>query len=117
MTEFKSITLAGLSDGAAEELWGQAVLEVARNMADPNTSWRDKREIVLRFSFTQDEERRLGEVDIRCATKLAGVRGVRRPLYLGRNLGVPTMREAPSQDEMFTSPASKLAAVPSKDAG
>ena len=111
------ITLGELSDGAAEELFGRAVQDVARNMADHNTSWRDKREVVLRFTFSQDEDRKLGEVDIRCSTKLAGVRGIKRPLYIGTHMGVPTYREGPKQDDLFTQPKGGPRSVPATEGG
>lgn len=104
MTDIKAITLAGLSDGAAEELFKKALEEVARNMRDPNTDWKGRREITLKLVFSQEEDRQLGEVEVKCSTKLAGVKGVKRPLYLGMHMGVPTMVEGPHQDDLFQNP-------------
>ena len=110
--DVKEITLTGLASGAAEELWMRALTQVLDNLADPNTDHAPKREILLKFTFAQDDERRVGAVAITCATKLAGVKGVRALLYYGRHEGVRTAVEAERQEEMFPTPRPKPGRIP-----
>ena len=110
--DVKEITLTGLASGAAEELWMQALTQVLDNLADPNTDHAPKREILLKFMFKQDDERRVGAVQIACTTKLAGVKGVRVLLYYGRHEGIRTAVEAERQEEMFPTPSGKPRPVP-----
>lgn len=115
MNEVRHLTLAGLADGTAAELWQAALTRVLENIEDPNTDHKAKRTIALTFTFTADEERRVGQVEIACATKLAGVKGLRVPVYFGRHHGVLAAVEAPQQKDLFTQPAGgprPLAATP-----
>jgi len=98
------LSLATLADGAAEELFREALGRVLVNIRDPNTDHRVKRGITLTFVVSVEEDRKLGKIEVRVATKLAGVRGVMVPIYVGLNEGELTAVEAPRQEEMFTTP-------------
>jgi hypothetical protein len=107
----KALTLAGIADGAAEELFTNALDKVLANLVDPNTDWKKGRRITLTFDFSTDEERRVGDVEIACSAKLAGVKGVNVGIYIGKHEGVLTAVEAPKQEEMFTQTAGRPRAV------
>lgn len=100
-TPTRLITLEGLADGAALELFEAALKQVLVNIQDPNTAWKAPREIGLRFRFSVDEDRSLGVVEIQCATKLAGVKGVKTNVVYGRHLGELVAVEQPRQQEFF----------------
>lgn len=109
--DVKQITLATMADGAADELFSDALSKVLANIEDPNTDAREKRTITLRFEFTADEERNVGSMKVVPTIKLAGTKGLKVGLYLGRHEGLPVAVEAPRQPDMFPSSPSKLRAV------
>jgi len=104
----QQVTLSTLADGAADELFIDALSKVLDNIADPNTDHRIKREILLRFSITADEDRRVGNISVACATKLAGVKGLAVTVYFGQQDGVQVAVEAPRQTDLFPTAASLL---------
>lgn len=101
MTDVKAITLGNLADGAAEELFGSALSRVLENLQDVNTDHRAKRRITIDVVFGVDEERHMGEVEIRCTTKLAGIKGVKTLVSYGRSGGRDVGVEHPRTMEMF----------------
>jgi hypothetical protein len=107
MPEPRKLTLADIADGAAEELFAAALAKVLENIEDPNTDSAAARRIDLRFTFSADEDRRVGDVVITTSTKLAIAKGVRVGVYFGKHDGARTAVEAPKQEEMFTSPAGR----------
>lgn len=108
----RELTLAGIHDGAALELWQNALEHVVANMTDPNTSHRDKRRIRLDFEFTSNEDRNVGDVRIVCSTKLAGHKGVDSVVFLGRHEGRTIAVEQPRQENLFPAPGGELLAMP-----
>jgi hypothetical protein len=68
----KTITLSSFADGAAEELFQDALRQVLRNVEDPNTDHKTRRAIGLTFVFSCDEERRVDQIETKVSTKLAG---------------------------------------------
>jgi hypothetical protein len=108
-TPVRLITLEGLADGAAAELFEAALKQVLINIQDPNTGWKAPREIGLRFRFSVDEDRSVGDVEIQCQTKLAGVKGVKTNIVYGNHLGELVAVEQPRQQEFFQpAPAPRL---------
>ena len=103
----KELTLAGLHDGAAVEMFQAALENVLENIGDLNTDHKSKREIRLTFAFTTNEERNVSDVVIQCGTKLAGMKGVQSLVYIGKHEGRTVAVEQPRQDEMFPSPGGK----------
>jgi hypothetical protein len=104
MTDAKTVYLDTLADGAAKDLFANALEKVLTNIEDPNTPAKKKRRVTLHFDFTVDEERRVGGCEITCDMKLPGVKGVSTGLYYGQRLGALTVVEAPRQNDMFTEP-------------
>lgn len=107
MAEIQQVTLATLADGAADELFQDALSKVLGNIQDLNTDHKFKREIVLKFVVCTDEERRLGKIDVSCATKLAGAKGLSVGVYIGQHEGLLVAVEAPRQQDMFHTPAGR----------
>ena len=111
----RPVTLAALADGAAEELWQAALERVLENIEDVNTDYRAKRGITLTFAFAADEERSLGDITITCATKLAGVKGVKAVVSFGRHEGTRIVVEHPRQQDLFPKPAGRPRPVASEE--
>jgi hypothetical protein len=103
-TDVKRLRLSDMHEGAAEELFQDALVRVLENVADPNTDYRAKRVIAMTFTFSVDEARKVGAVVVAATTKLAGVKGVIVPVYVGQHEGEILIVEAPSQREMFPTP-------------
>lgn len=101
MAEIKPMKLSEIDHGAVDELWLAALSKVLENIDDPNTSWKDKRKITLEFTFSSDEERKVGKMEINCSTKIAGVKGVDLGVYFGRHEGRLAVVEAPKQESLF----------------
>lgn len=109
--EVKEITLSTLANGAIEELFRAAVEEVVANIKDPNTDWKAPRVITLQVKFSADEERTVGDVDIKSVTKLAGVKSVHARIYYGVHGGRAVAIAAPAQASLFPPPAKPVALV------
>jgi hypothetical protein len=107
----KVVTLVTIADGAALELFQAAWDQVLKNVADPNTDAAVKREVTLKFSLKAVEDRDVGTVEVTCATKLAGIRGVDTLVYMGRDNGQLVAVEQPKQQDLFPSPGGRLVAV------
>jgi hypothetical protein len=109
--DIKTVTLSTLANGAAEELFAEALKVLLKNVQDPNTDFKAKRSIILSCTFHVDENRRTGEVHVGVATKLAGIKGAVTNVYYGRHHGVESMVEAPTQETLFKEPDPTLRAV------
>jgi hypothetical protein len=109
--EIQQVTLSTIGDGAAGELFIDALAKVLDNVQDPNTDAKAKREIHLKFTVSADEERRVGQIEVTCTQKLAGVRGVAVGVYLGKQDGINVAVEAPRQPDMFPTAKSLLRTV------
>ena len=112
MVDVKALTLAIIANGAAEELFRDALRRVAENIADPNTDPSKIRRIDLRISFAPDDDRRAGDALIDVSTKLASVKGVKTNVYFGKHGGQDTAVEGPQPLEMFPPQPSGPRAVP-----
>lgn len=97
----RTIKLDTLANGAVVELFESAVAQVLENVQDLNTDWKARRKIVLELAFSSDEERQVGDVEVKCSTKLAGMKGVRTVVFYGNVNGRKVAVEQPRQDEMF----------------
>lgn len=105
--DVRILTLAGLADGAADELWAAVLKRVLENIQDPNTDHKAKRSITLRFDFEADEDRQVGEVALTCSSKLASGKAVKTVVFYGRDHGELVAVEQPRQKDMFPEPAGR----------
>ena len=62
------------------------VCYVFENMQDPNTPWKNKREVVIKLKFTQNEDRDDATCEISVEKKLAQPKPVETKFALGTNL-------------------------------
>ena len=98
------VTLTNLADGAALELFQEALTSVLRNISDPNTDAEAVREITLKVKIKANEERQVGDVTVSAAAKLASLRGVKTLVYIGRHAGEFVAVEQPRQMKFDSEP-------------
>lgn len=82
------INLAELAGGALQEKSQKALQDVFENMQDPNTPWKNKREVVIKLKFTQNEDRDDATCEISVEKKLAQTKPVETKFALGTNLAI-----------------------------
>ena len=71
-----TVNLKDITDGALQEKFQTALQEVFCNMQDPNTPWKNKREIVIKLKFVQNEDRDDVSCEISVEKKLAQTKPV-----------------------------------------
>ncbi len=82
----EKVKLNELTGGALQEKFDRALETVVANMQDPNTPWKNKRAIMIRISFEQNEERDDTMVSISVETKTAPVKPVTTRMAIGTDL-------------------------------
>ncbi len=83
--ELNPLNLGSIARGAAIELFEQGLEKVIANVADKSTDATAPREIVLRFKFKPDDDRRSCIVGTTLTTKLAGCEEHVSKIYLGKD--------------------------------
>ena len=63
-----------------------AMNKVLDNMQDPNTPWKNKRQINIKIAFVQNEDRDDTAVEVSVETKLAPVSPVVTRMSIGKDL-------------------------------
>jgi hypothetical protein len=97
--EFPEVELGNLNDGVAGEFFKQMMEKVKENVLDPNTSWKAKREIVLKVVFKPNEERDRCKVIVTPSVKLAAVDGHEGKIAIGFQSGVLTAKIIPASEQ------------------
>lgn len=82
----KTFDLQEVAGGALQEKISRELQKVLNNMMDPNTPWKNKRQITIKMTLEQNEDRDDCKVDIQVETKLAPVKSIETRFNLGRNL-------------------------------
>lgn len=82
----KTFELQEVAGGALQEKVNSELQKVFKNMQDPNTPWKNKRQITLKMVFEQNEDRDDCKCDISVETKLAPVKGIATRFSMARNL-------------------------------
>lgn len=80
------LNLEELVGGALQEKVNMAMQEVISNMQDSNTPWKNKRQIIIKLSFTQNEERDDTAVEVSVDTKTAPISPMTTRMMIGRDL-------------------------------
>ena len=71
-----------IMDGAVSEQFQSALNEVLANLYDINRVQKEKRKLIVEFSFTPNAERTEASMDFRVKTKLADLMGTDSRVYL-----------------------------------
>ena len=82
----KTFDLQEVAGGALQEKISRELQKVLNTMMDPNTPWKNKRQITIKMTLEQNEDRDDCKVDIQVETKLAPVKSIETRFSLGRNL-------------------------------
>ena len=82
MNQFRPITLAGLSNGALQEVFDRELSNVLENIKDVNTNPKAARKIVLEIEFKPHESRDIAEVCLKANAKLAPVKEINSVVYI-----------------------------------
>lgn len=85
--EERFLSLDSLAQGAGVELFNDELEKVLKNILDPNTKPTTVRSVTLTFSIKPDEDRTYGASVIDVKSKLAPVKGVGMPIYIGQHAG------------------------------
>lgn len=80
------LKLEDIAGGALQEKANAAMRKVVDNLQDPNTPWKNKRQITIKLSFTQNEDRDDTSVEVSVDTKLAPVSPVVTRMAIGKDL-------------------------------
>lgn len=86
MEQTEMVNLEELAGGALQEKAQQAIKEVVANTQDPNTPWKNKREVAIKLSFTQNEDRDDATCQISVSKKEAPVKPVETKFSIGKDL-------------------------------
>jgi hypothetical protein len=108
------INIGNICDGAMVEAFELKLADVLRNIMDPSTEARQKREIVLRVKFHPKDDRVQINCEFTCDTKLAGLMPATSRMFVGRDAegALYALSEDPRQMHIFTPPAPKEAPAP-----
>ncbi len=80
------LSLESIAGGALQEKANAAMRKVIDNMQDPNTPWKNKRQITIKIAFSQNEDRDDTTVEVSVDAKLAPVSPVVTRMAIGRDL-------------------------------
>lgn len=80
------VNLEELVDGGLQEKFETALNAVVENMQDPNTPWKNKRAIIIKLTFEQNEDRDDTAVNISVETKTAPVKPIVTRMAIGKDL-------------------------------
>lgn len=80
------LSLQEFVGGALQEKVNVAMQEVLSNMQNPDTSWKQKRQINIKLSFTQNENRDDAAVEVSVSTKTAPISPMVTRMLIGKDL-------------------------------
>lgn len=80
------VNLSDIAGGALQEKFQVALQEVLCNMQDPNTPWKNKREITIKLKLVQNEDRDDVSCEISVEKKLAQAKPVGTKFAVGKDL-------------------------------
>lgn len=80
------VNLETFAGGALQEKFDIAMEQVLANMLDPNTPWKNKREITVKVTFEQNEDRNDTTVDVSVVPKLAASKSIGTRMVIGKDI-------------------------------
>ena len=82
----KKVELKELASGALQEQFGKSFEKVIENLQNPNTPYKNTREIVIKLKFTQNEQRDDVKCGIQVTEKLAAQAPTETSFAIGKDL-------------------------------
>jgi len=86
MENIPVISLEEIAGGALQEKAQKAIAEVVDNLQDPNTPWKNKRSVMIKISFSQNEDRNDATCEISVEKKLAQIKPITTSFSIGKDL-------------------------------
>jgi hypothetical protein len=114
MADEKFLSLDSLAQGAGVELFNDELEKVLQNILDPNTKPTAVRSVTLTFSIKPDEDRTYGASVIDVKSKLAPVKGVGMPIYIGKHAGKAVATERDQRQMAFEDNVTQMTAEKGK---
>lgn len=106
------LSITEIADGGVIEQLNEAMLEVARNILDPNTVATEKREVTLKLTVTPDKTRESFSLTSRVTPKLAAPEPISQRLFVGQRMGAAFVwHHGGKQADMFTTTPAEPANV------
>ena len=84
--EAELLSLVEFCGGALQEKTNKAIKQVIENMMDPNTPWKKAREVNIKLTFTQNEDRDDTQVSVAVTTKTAPSTAIETRMAIGKDL-------------------------------
>lgn len=81
-----NLNLSTFGSGALQERFDRELEKVAKNLKDPNTSYKEARKITITFTLKQDEDRKVSACTCEVQSKLAKAKPFDTTLGIGRDL-------------------------------
>lgn len=98
----ETMNIGNICRGAVPEVFEHALQQTLKNISDPNTDAKQKRSIVLKFTFKPSESREVGEVIFSCEEKLASIKAANGNFFLTkRGNDVRGYARDPKQEDLF----------------
>ena len=72
--EYKKVGIENIGGGVLKELFERELEKVCENIDDINTNAKDTRVITLKISIKPSEDRSTGDISVKAASSLAGVK-------------------------------------------
>lgn len=91
--ELQEVTLLELANGAIMEQLTHETGKLLQNIIDPNTDPKVKRKMTITLGFAPSADRTGATVEVKCETKLAGIKPVQTILNIGGTVDAPVAVE------------------------
>lgn len=88
MADEHEISISTICGGGVPEVFQRELLEVLKNIADPNTAAERPRSMTLKFTFKPTEDRSQSVIDFSCRSSLQPVKMAKSQLFLSRHTRV-----------------------------
>ncbi len=104
------VSLDTLGQGAAVEMFNEELKKVLENILDVNTKATTTRAVTLTVTIKPDENRNYSNAVIEAKSKVAPVKGVGLPIYVGRHGGQAVATERDTRQLEFKDNIQPIAA-------
>ncbi len=113
MADLQPLNIGSIARGAAIELFEKSIAAIATNIADSSTEATAGREIILKFKFKPEADRRTIHVTTQSKLTLASVADHESTAYIGKDEAgtVYVLDRDPRQELLFEPPAQPDAKV------
>lgn len=102
MSEEKFVSLDTLAQGAAVEMFNDELSKVFENILDVNTKATATRSVTLTVTIKPDDDRTYSNLVIEAKSKVAPVKGVGLPIYVGKHAGKAVATERDTRQLEFS---------------